>query len=100
MSGQDSPEAAAAFFLKAGVRQVFISLGASGLYCSDGRDSAYLPAPPLPPVPLTGAGDAMTAGLALALAEGLPILEAARLGTGSANHFLKNQLARQAQGAS
>lgn len=88
LTGETAPQNAAAALLARGVRMVFISLGAEGLYYADAALQGSLRAPSLPPSSRTGAGDAMTAGLALAISQGLPVREAALLGLEAATRFL------------
>ncbi|MGC9397246.1 MAG: 1-phosphofructokinase [Anaerolineae bacterium] len=81
---------AARAFLERGIAQVALSLGADGLLLAT-RDDAVLAIPPDVPVKnVTGAGDALLAGLAYALEGGLPLAEQARwgvaAGTASAMH--------------
>lgn len=95
LSGKQEMHEAARQLLKMGVEQVYISLGKDGLYYADRETSGILPASPLPPVSLTGAGDAMTAGLALAIAKGLPIKEAAQAGMDAARDFLLRLIANE-----
>ncbi len=70
LTGERNVEKAAAALLAAGVRRVFVSLGAEGVYYADGSCAGYQPARPLPTIPATGAGDALCAGLTLALLAG------------------------------
>lgn len=91
LTGADSCEEAARLLLHSGVQEVFVSLGAEGVYYADGRQQGYLKAPALPHVPLTGAGDAMTAGLSLGIAKQLPIHETAALGIRSSARFLSSR---------
>ena len=74
--------------LRWGVKNVFISLGAEGVYYAGREETGVMPAKKLPAVPLTGAGDALCAGLTLALAEGRPLRECARLGCQAAHDAL------------
>jgi 6-phosphofructokinase 2 len=75
---------------------VLVSLGADGaLLVADGQPPSTIVAPPLRVVSAVGAGDSLVAGLVLGLAEGRPLLEAARHGvaagsaaTISAGHHL------------
>ena len=67
-----------------GVRQVFITLGSGGVFCSTPGQSARLPAPPVTVASATGAGDAFTAGLALGYLRGLDAFESARLAAAAA----------------
>jgi 1-phosphofructokinase len=81
---------AARAFLERGIAQVALSLGADGLLLAT-RDVTVFATPPAVPVKnVTGAGDALLAGLAYALERGLPLAEQARwgvaAGTASAMH--------------
>ncbi len=91
MTGCTGYADAARAFLQKGVKQVFISLGAKGVYYANSAESGLLAAPLLPPIPATGSGDAMMAGLALALAAGAPTAECAKRGMDAATKHLINQ---------
>ncbi len=81
LSGREDPLAAAAFFLDRGVKRVFISLGAQGVCWADAQGSGIAPAIPLQcDSVMTGAGDALGAGLIDALARGCGTREAAEEG--------------------
>jgi ribokinase len=58
-----------------------ITAGAAGNWSWDGRTLAYVPALNVPVQTTSGAGDAHFAGILAALASGLPLEEAQRLGT-------------------
>lgn len=58
------------------VRNVIITMGKQGAYCHDGKKGRMIPTTDQKPIDTTGAGDAFNGGLAVAVAEGLP-LEAA-----------------------
>lgn len=75
--------AAGESLLSRGVRRVAVSMGADGaVFLENGR--ALLARPPAVPVRSTvGAGDAMVSGIVYALYRGLPLEDAARLGTAS-----------------
>ena len=88
LTGERNVEKAAEALLRAGVKNVFISLGPEGLYFASKEDRGYLPAIPLPSVPLTGAGDALCAGLTIALLMGKPIRACAEAGRDAAYHAL------------
>lgn len=88
LTGEYHPEKAAETLLRWGVKNVFISLGAEGVYYAGREETGVMPAKKLPAVPLTGAGDALCAGLTLALAEGRPLRECARLGCQAAHDAL------------
>lgn len=71
-------ERAAAALAGDGRRAVVITLGERGAYVSSRDASGYVPAPRVQAVDTTGAGDAFCGALAVALAEGRGLLEAAR----------------------
>lgn len=88
MTGETEPEYAAQALLQKGVRQVFISLGEKGLYYADTEASGLLPAQKIAHGYLTGAGDALCAGLVLALANRQDAATAARSGQDFAVRYL------------
>ena len=61
-----SLERAAKELLETGLKRVFISLGSDGLYCADANEAFKLPLHETKVVNMTGAGDAMVAGIAWA----------------------------------
>lgn len=71
LSGEDDPARAAAWLLRQGVRQVFVSLGVDGVYYAEEGAQGYLPATPMHAPDCTGAGDVMAAGIALGMLRGL-----------------------------
>lgn len=71
---------AAQHFIKLGVKQVFISLGAEGVYCADKTTSVHLPCYPAEVVNTTGAGDSFLAALAWGYLNGLSLEDSARAG--------------------
>ena len=75
---------AAQKLLDAGVKNVFISLGAEGVYYNDGTCSGICPIAPAKVVNTTGSGDAFCAAAALGCAMGLPIRDIARMGQAAA----------------
>ena len=88
LTGERNVERAAEALMGAGVKNVFISLGAEGVYYAGAAEKGYLPARPLPNLPQTGAGDALCAGLILALLDGLGPRESALRGCEAAYHAL------------
>ncbi|MBV8047037.1 MAG: winged helix-turn-helix transcriptional regulator [Paludibacterium sp.] len=74
--------AVADWFHRQGVRQLVLSLGADGVFFSDGDQRGWCPPPHVEIVNATGAGDALMAGLAwgwlqdLPLADTLPLAQA------------------------
>lgn len=78
--GPDDARRAAAAILDYGVTQVALSLGAAGLLLAT-REATVLASPPeVMARNVVGAGDALLAGIADALARGLPLAEQARWG--------------------
>ena len=75
---------AAQALLEAGVKNVFISLGAQGVYYNDGAMSGICPIAPIQVVNTTGSGDAFCAAAAMGCVMGLDIREIARMGQAAA----------------
>ena len=75
-NNDDLPRAAKAFF-DLGLENVFISLGAGGVYFDDGRERGILPCFPSPVINTTGCGDAFLAAAACAWQEGCSLREMA-----------------------
>lgn len=67
-----------------GVRTVLITLGSRGAFVADGGVQQLVPAFKVQPVDTTAAGDVFNGALAVALAEGHPILEAVRFASAAA----------------
>lgn len=63
-----------------GIPWVVITLGSKGLVACDGKSLLYAPAPPVVPKNTAGAGDAITAGIALGLYKGMDLQESLRWG--------------------
>jgi pseudouridine kinase len=78
ISGKRSLKTAAEALLGAGVQQVVISLGAEGVFFADAETSGTLAPPRQAVASVTGAGDALMAGLVHAHLAGLPTEEAVR----------------------
>ncbi len=75
----DFPKAAAAL-RQLGVKRVFISLGADGVFAADENEEVWLPTLPGKMVNTTGCGDAFMAALIWAAMEELNLEESARAG--------------------
>jgi ribokinase len=75
----DEAADAARELIDLGPRMVFVTLGAAGALIQDATESVTLPAPKVNVVDTTGAGDATVGAFAMALSEGLGMIEAARL---------------------
>jgi ribokinase len=74
----EGAEAAARSLQKRGPQTVIVTLGARGAWIVEGERSMPLAPMPVDAVDPTGAGDAFLGALAVYLAEGQPLLEAAR----------------------
>jgi ribokinase len=74
----DSAEAAARSLLRQGAKSVVVTLGENGALVCTGGGTLRVPAPRVKVKDTTGAGDAFSAGLAVALSEGQSLEEAAR----------------------
>jgi ribokinase len=69
---------AADFLLGRGPQTVLVTLGERGVLLRDGQTTEQVPAVPVKAVDSSGAGDAFIGSLAVFLAEGLPLSEAAQ----------------------
>jgi len=67
-----------------GVQTAIITLGAGGLAYATASESGWVPALEVEVVDLTGAGDALTAGVVFGLLNEVPLSEAVRLGVSAA----------------
>jgi ribokinase len=77
----DKAHSAANLLRGRGVRTVALTMGKDGAFLVDDSGGEYIPAVEVDAVDPTGAGDAFTAALAVSLAEGLPLRDAARRAT-------------------
>ena len=79
LTGKDSPEEVARFYLDAGVSLVVVKLGAAGAYFASQDAAAYVPGYPVDKVVDTvGAGDGFAVGVISGMLEGLPVPDAVR----------------------
>lgn len=91
ITGEDDAPRCAERLREMGVRNVFISLGKDGVYYSGDNERGYLPADNVVLSPQTGAGDAMLAGLTIAMYQHKRPLECARYGQKTAyDQLMKN----------
>ncbi len=88
LTGKSEPLAAARALVRAGAQRAFISLGDRGVCFADTDESGVLPAIPIGRVPLTGAGDAMLAGIVIALTQGKSTMASAQSGIDAAHRYL------------
>lgn len=92
LTGESTPQAAAASLLSLGVRQAYISLGEQGLYYADAiGDTGHIPAATVRARSYNGAGDAMSAGIVRGMLLGMPTSECARMGMDTVIHHLTQQ---------
>jgi pseudouridine kinase len=77
-----SAELAARELIKSGLKRVFISLGAEGVYCTDGEtgEGFHLQSEVYMPINATGAGDAFLAAAAYASLKGYSLRKTAEAG--------------------
>ena len=80
---------AANVLLKTGLRQVFISLGAGGVFAANQDRGLHLPSIPGPMVNATGCGDAFMAALAWAYMEGMDLEQSAYAGLAASSIALE-----------
>ncbi|MBQ7454950.1 MAG: carbohydrate kinase family protein [Clostridia bacterium] len=91
LTGCQSAADCAKALVKMGAKRVFVSLGGEGLCCADAQGCFTLPVKERLTVPATGAGDALCAGLAVALANGEKTRTCAEEGMRAAASFLKRK---------
>ena len=84
LTGFARPLDCAQALLDAGVKRAVITLGAEGVLCAEDKRILRVPAVSTRAVDATGAGDSMTAALAVGLAAGLSMEACARLGAEAA----------------
>ena len=77
LTGEQEPERAAKALLRAGVEQVYVSLGPDGILAAQGESLIRLPCENRPVVNTTGAGDAATAAIVWAGIHGLDLASTA-----------------------
>ena len=78
--GKEDVAKAARVLLDMGVKRIFISMGADGVYAADGSEELWLPNLPGNMVNTTGCGDAFMAALVWAYLEGLDLKQSALAG--------------------
>lgn len=84
ISDRSSLRAAASKLLDHGIQQVVVSLGRDGLYYAAPSASGFLRPPRRPAASVTGAGDALMAGLVWGYLRGLRLRDAAEFGLAAA----------------
>ena len=89
LTGCTTPEDCANSLLRAGVKNVFISLGKDGLYYADQAEHGHLSPAAVTSRPQTGAGDALTAGITAGIALKEPVRNCALRGMDMVARFLQ-----------
>lgn len=84
VDSEEGLEKATKVFLDAGVKNVFITLGADGIYVADKKESMHIRNFPCKVVNATGAGDAMMAAFAYAYVNGMSLKDTALVGLSAA----------------
>lgn len=79
LTGKATPEEAAGVLLDMGVKKVFLSLGALGIYYADENARGIASVKPVKAVNATGAGDSATAALCAGFLMGLSVSDCAYL---------------------
>ncbi len=92
LTGEQTPQSAAAALLNMGARRVIISLGADGCYFADARGSGFIKPERVYGISTNGAGDCMTAGITVAAAENAPAELCARRGMSFSDNLLKSRV--------
>ena len=77
VTDEDSARAASKNLLERGVKAVIVTLASKGFLLVDSDQVVYVPAHKVQAVDSTAAGDAFTGSLAVGIAEGKPLLDAA-----------------------
>jgi ribokinase len=91
VDGVTTARQAASFIHQMGIKNVIITLGSKGSFCSTPEESFWVKPISVPVVDTVGAGDAFNGALAVALASGKSIKEAVQWGTvGGALAVTKN----------
>ena len=76
--------------IQKGIKQLYLSLGAEGVYYTDGINRGKLPSITKNIVNVTGAGDSFLAGVVWAFVKGLDIEDAAKSGLAASNITLQS----------
>ena len=78
LTGEHDPEKAAKALIRAGVKRVFLSMGAQGMLAAEGDRLLYRPCEQARVINTTGAGDAVTAALTWAGVHGMDLEDTLR----------------------
>ncbi len=91
LTSRNNIERAADVLLAEGLRRIFISLGADGVFAADHRDRCYVPCLPGNMVNATGCGDAFMAAIAWAHLEGTNLENTARAGLAASSIAMESE---------
>lgn len=91
LTSRNNIERAADVLLASGLKRVFISLGADGVFAADHRSRCYLACLPGKAVNTTGCGDAFMAAIAWAYPEGTSLENTARAGLAAASIAMESE---------
>lgn len=89
MTGETDAKSCAECLRKMGVRNVYISMGKNGVYYHGDYENGHIPAENVVLSPQTGAGDAMLAGLIIAMHQRKKTSECAEYGQKAALEYLR-----------
>ena len=82
--GNDDLKRVGDYFISKGVKKVFVSLGAKGVFYMSEHKNGIIKNPKINPVSTTGAGDAFVAGIAYSEYNDYDVEKAAKFATGAA----------------
>ena len=91
LTSRNNIERAADVLLARGVRRLFISLGADGVFAADQKDRCFVPCLPGKVVNTTGCGDAFMAAIAWAYLEGTNLENTARMGLAASSIAMESE---------
>lgn len=91
LTSRNNIERAADVLLASGLRRIFITLGADGVFAADQRDRCFLPCMPGKRVNTTGCGDAFMAAVAWAYPDGTSLENTARAGLAAASIAMESE---------
>ena len=91
LTSRNNMERAADVLLSSGLRRIFISLGADGVFAADQHDRILLPCLPGKVINTTGCGDAFMSAVAWAYPEGTSLENTARAGLAAASIAMESE---------
>ncbi|MBF0277946.1 MAG: carbohydrate kinase family protein [SAR324 cluster bacterium] len=74
-----------------GLKKLIISMGGEGIFAATPGESEFMPAHPVPVTDVTGAGDALAAGVIWGLQQNLSFLEACEMGIRNASFTVQSK---------